>query len=205
MNRLPSGHFYVQKLGKYSRVDDAKHIAKLKSDKTTLKRHLKVTRHNNGVLKTMLDELKNKNEEIEGHLQESKAKIEDLKTTDADLIVSQQETKECNDDLEAQKSKNLSNLKLTEELKANRTKLLSDLENFENTDANLVISQQETKECNEQLEVMTKKNLHCQSENISNLKLILELKANQTKLVTKLESFKSTDADLVISQRETKE
>ena len=50
-------------------------MAKLKNDKLTLKRHLKVTRHDNSVLKNMVDELKTKNEEIEAHLQESKVKI----------------------------------------------------------------------------------------------------------------------------------
>ena len=45
-------------------------------DKISLKRHLKVTRHNNGVLKNMVEELTTKNEEIEGHLQETKAQIE---------------------------------------------------------------------------------------------------------------------------------
>ena len=55
---------------------DIKKIEKLVKDKTSLKRHPKVTRHNNGVLKNMVEELKTKNEEIEGHLQETKAQIE---------------------------------------------------------------------------------------------------------------------------------
>lgn len=55
---------------------DVKKIEKLVKDKTSLKRHLKVTRHNNGVPKNMIEELKTKNEEIEGHLQETKVKME---------------------------------------------------------------------------------------------------------------------------------
>ena len=65
----------MKKFGKNSKVDETKQIAKLKNDQRTLKRHLKVTRHNNGVLKGMVDKLKLKNEEIEDHLQESIAKI----------------------------------------------------------------------------------------------------------------------------------
>ena len=50
---------------------DVKRIEKLTKDKISLKRHLKVTRHNNGVLKSMVEELTTKNEEIEGNLQET--------------------------------------------------------------------------------------------------------------------------------------
>ena len=394
---MPSGHFYVKKLYKNSKVDDAKLLKKLKNDKIALKRHLKVTRHNNSVLKTIVEELKTKNGQIEDQLQESKAEIEhgtnamtsmkttieeselkvekleeeigelktnqtklaselenykstdadlvlaqletkkcteeleaetrsnlqcesdkiacekdlknevqekqnlhdqnselmksveklteknegslikvekledeigefksnqtkliydleSFKSTDADLVVSQQETKDCIEELEAEKKTNLqcqSDKEATEEklesevqksqnlhdqnselmksvekyteknevsvmkveqledhvekLMTNQTKLVSDLENCKITDANLVISQQEIEKCNQDLEAATHNNRRCQLENDSNLKIILELKANQTKLITNLDSFKSTDADLVISQRELKE
>ena len=89
-------------------------------------------------------------------------------------------------------------------MKTNKLKLETDLENCKNTDADLVIAQQEIKECTDELDATMKKSLHCQSENISNLKMIVDLKVNQTKLVSNLESLKSTDADLVVSQQEIK-
>ena len=55
-------------------------------------------------------------------------------------------------------------------------------------------SQQEIKKLEDE-------NLKCRSDNVSNRELILELKANQTKLDSELETYKSTDADLAISQR----
>ena len=286
----------MKKLGESSRVTDAKQLVKLKNDKLTLKRHLKVTRHNNSVLKNIVDELKTKNEEIESHLQESKAEIENgtneltlmkktieiselkveklatevkelkanqtklvsdlenCKSTDADLVVSQQETKECTEELENEQVENLqcqSDKKATQEvleseiqknqnlqdqnsvltksledlkkenkesemkieeveekvkgLEMKKLKLESDLENCKITDADLIISQQETKDCTEELEDEKNKNLLCHEENVSNLKIIVKLKTNQTQLISDLESFKSTDADLIISQQELKE
>ena len=109
----------MKKLGKSSRVPDAKQMAKLKNDKLTLKRHLKVTRHNNSVLKNIVDELKTKNEEIEGHLQESKAEIEHG-TNELTLM---------------KKTIEISKLKVenlateVRELQTNQTKLVSDLKN----------------------------------------------------------------------------
>ena len=50
------------------------------------------------------------------------------------------------------------------ELKANQTKLISDLENCKSTDADLVISQQETKECTEDLEVQIGRSLQCETD-----------------------------------------
>ena len=66
-------------------------------------------------------------------------------------------------------------------------------------------TKQETKKCNEDLEVLTTKNLQCQSENVSNLKQILELEANQTKLFSDLDNLKSVEADLAISQQKLEE
>ena len=86
-----------------------------------------------------------------------------------------------------------------------KSKLVSDLENCKSTDADLIISKQETEDCIRELEVEKKRSLQHQSEKDSNLKMFLELKSNQTKLVSDLENFKHTDADLVISQRELKE
>ena len=175
------------KLGKNSKVDDAKQMQKLKNDKLTLKRHLKVTRHKNSVLKNMVGELQTKNEKIEAHLQQSKAKIEH---GTSEMTMNKKAEK-----LEAEVT----------ELRANQTKLISDLENCKSTDADLMITRREIKECTEDLDDATKKAHECQSENVSNLKMILELKTKRTKLKSDLEIFKSTDADLVISQQETKE
>ena len=104
-------------------------IQKLKNDKIKLKDHLKVTRQNNNVFKTMVGELRTKNEEIEGNLRESMVEItnanneigsmkktikelekkaeESCRSSDADLIISQQETKECMEELKGEANKNL--------------------------------------------------------------------------------------------------
>ena len=87
------------------------------------------------------------------------------------------------------------------ELKMNQTKLESDLGNCKITESALVTSQQETKECSKKLEDENLKCLNIRTDNVSNRELILELKANQTKLDSELETYKSTDADLAISQR----
>ena len=49
-----------------------------------------------------------------------------------------------------------------EELKTDQVKLVSDLESCKSTDADLIISQQETKECNEELEGEANKNFPCE-------------------------------------------
>ena len=54
----------------------------------------------------------------------------------------------------------------------------------------------------EERDAMTKKNLHCQSENISNRELIQELKTSQSKLTSDLEICKSADVDRLISDKE---
>merc|ERR1711911_531329 len=51
----------------------------------------------------------------------------------------------------------------------------------------------------------TKKSLQCQSENISNRELILELKTSQSKLTSDLEICKSADVDRLISDKEMEE
>ena len=82
----------------------------------------------------------------------------------------------------------------------NQSKLVSDLKNCKTTESALTVSQQATKRLTEQLE---DENLKYRTENVENRELILELKKNQTKLASELEAKdKSTDAELVISQRE---
>lgn len=134
---------YVKNLGKTSRLDDAKQIAKLKNDKITLKRNLKVTRHNNGALKNMVDELKSKNEEIEGHLQESKAKITN-RTSEIALM------KKTIEDLTNKNDK--SELKVEElqktvgELKTNQT----EVQNLQVQNSALIKSLEQLKKKNEE-------------------------------------------------------
>ena len=145
------------KLGENFKTDNTKKLAKLEHDKTMLKRHLKLVRHNNEVFKNMYDELKTKNEDTESHLQDEEWKVEqlekkveeletnklileaNLESTDAALLISQQKTKACNKDLVAAK-KTILRFQLTK----NRTQLESDIEN---TDADMVILQQELNEC----------------------------------------------------------
>ena len=96
--------------------------------------------------------------------------------------------------------------KLGEDSRVDNAKQIAILKSSKATLKNrLQETKQETKKCNEDLEVLTTKNLQCQSENVSNLKQILELKANQTKLFSDLDSLKSVDANLVISQQKLEE
>ena len=83
-------------------------------------------------------------------------------------------------------------------LKINQSKLKSELENCKRTESALAVSQQATKRFTEELE---DENLKYRTENVSKRELILELNKNQTKLASELEDYKSTDAELVISQR----
>ena len=139
-------------------------MGKLKNDKIKLKRHLQVTRHNNGVLQSMIEELKTKNKEIQKHLQESKAIIAN-KTSKIDF---------CNETIE----------KIMKKEEKSKTQI-------------------ETLE-NEIDDEMTK-NLRCQTDIDSKQELILELKSNQSQLMIDLEICKTSNVDLVITQRELKE
>ena len=182
--------------------DNAKLIGKYKNDKIKLKGHLKVTRQNNEVLRNMVDELKTKNEEIGGQLLESKVKIANgtneiafMKTKVEEFRNRTENSEKKVEELEA----------LVEKLKTDKLELVFDLQNCNQTDADFIKAQQKIKKCNGDLDVLVEKSLRCHSENASNQKLIHELETNQTKLNLDLASLKSTDADLVISQLETKE
>lgn len=135
----------------------------MKNDKVKLKGHLKVTRDNNEVLKNtvvsskeIIEELKHKNEESDmraNHLEET-----------------------------------------VESLKTNQTKLVSDLENCARNDVDLVISQRELKECNENLEAETRRNTRCESGRTTcsntlehQVKINQNLQEQNTKLLSKLE------------------
>ena len=135
----------------------------MKNDKVKLKGHLKVTRDNNEILKNtvasskeIIEELKHKNEESDmraNHLEET-----------------------------------------IEELKTNQAKLVSDLENCARSDVDLVISQRELKECNENLEAETRRNTQCESGRTTcsntlehQVKINQNLQEQNTKLLSKLE------------------
>ena len=84
--------------------------------------------------------------------------------------------------------------------------MTSDLEDYKSKDADLVISKQELKECNEELEVETKKNLqcdsekkNCQDETVLKNAEILELKSKNAKITLELES---ESADHIITKQE---
>ena len=107
-------------------------IKKLKIDKIALKDRLNVTRQNNAVLLNTIDQLKVKNEELEGDIQESEAKIANgtneiaqLKKTIEDSMKKNKESEMKAEELEGK----------IEQLKMNESKLVSDLENCESNDA----------------------------------------------------------------------
>ena len=114
-----------------------------------------------------MDILKKENEEL-------KLKVERLeKERDAE----KEKTFQC-------QSENISNRELILELKTKQSKLTSDLEICESTDADLLISDKELRECNEELKAEIQKNLQCESEKticqgkiVSNAKIISELES----------------------------
>ena len=149
---MPSGHYYVKKLLSSeipechgSLKSDLRKIEKLSRDKVTLKRHIEATRHNNGVLKKMVEDLKTKNEKIKAQLQETKAEVVN-----------------GNNEIIILKKKN-------EDLKIN----VEELETERNT--------QMTKH----LQCKSEK-VECDSENVSYLEKILELKRKQSKSTSDL-------------------
>ena len=177
-----------------------------------MKHHLKITRHNNQVYRNNNQELLTKINELEDKLLKTKTAIEDgrddiilmekkmiemnqlvsdlenCNRTDAELKIAQQEIKRCNEDLDivAKKSlqchsKSASNQRIIHELKTNQTKLTMKLDSV---DADLFISKQETKKCSQDFDAEIEKGLRCQSENDFNLETILNLKKNQTKLIS---------------------
>ena len=188
------------KLGENFKTDNTKKLAKLEHDKTMLKRHLKLVRHNNEVFKNMYDELKTKNEDTESHLQDEEWKVEqlekkveeletnklileaNLESTDAALLISQQKTKACNKDLVAAK-KTILRFQLTK----NRTQLESDIEN---TDADMVILQQELNECYADFEVEKT----CEQSLKKEVRTSRYLQAQKSKLMISLVKSRSSSS-----------
>ena len=144
----------------------------MKNDKVKLKGHLKVTRDNNEVLKNM--------NAI------SKETIE--------------EWKKKNEASEIKANKLEENL---EKLKINQIKLISDLESCKRTDEDLVILQQELKECNQDLEAEAKRNIQCESGRTicsnaleNQVKIHQNLQEQNTKLLLKLKEEVEEKEDL---------
>ena len=129
-------------------------------------------------LKVSMDILKKENEEL-------KLKVEKLeKERDAETTKSLQ----C-------QSENLTNRELILELKTTKSKLTSDLEICESTDADLLISGQELKECNEELGAEMQKSLQCESEKKNCLdgtilkdRKILEHQSKNAKITSELQN-----------------
>ena len=146
----------------------------------------------------MVEELKTKNEEVENHLQETKAKVtsgnneltilkkanEDLKTKIEGL---QTENKGLKTSYEGLKDKN-------NDLKTEINDLKSKYEAYENKNEDLKTENEDLKIEVEKLEderdAEMNKCLQYQSENVSNLKRILELETTQAKLTSDLEDCK---------------
>ena len=84
------------------------------------------------------------------------ALIEQLKST---ITLLRDEVKELKSDDEIVLLK-----KTIEELKTTQFKLVSDLDSCKSTDVDLLISRQETKECNEELEGERNKKFPCESD-----------------------------------------
>ena len=80
--------------------------------------------------------------------------LENCKSTELDLVASQQKTEELN--------------RIYQELiiayKKNQTKLASEIEDYKSTDAELVISQRELNDCNSQLKDVIKGKQVCQKK-----------------------------------------
>ena len=100
-------------------------------------------------------------EKLEDMIEKSKIKqsklISDLKnckSTEFDLVASQQKTEEFNRIYQ----------ELILELKKNQTKLASELEDYKSADAELVISQRELNDCNSQLKDVIEGKQVCQKK-----------------------------------------
>ena len=145
-------------------------------------------------LEFSMDILKKENEEL-------KLKVEGLeKERDAETEKSVQ----C-------QSENVENLKLILELKTTESKLTSYLEDCKTTDADLVISKQELKECSEELNIEVKKNLLCKSEKktcqeevVSNAKRISELQSGSAEHIITQQELHDCEEELEDEIRKNK-
>ena len=142
--------------------------------------------------------------------------LENCKTTDADLLISEQELKECNEEMEAEMEKNFqyeSKMKTYENEIVSRNQTILELKSktaeieshLQETKAEVEDLRMKLEAVQDERDTETEKGVQCQSENVKNLKLIQELKTTESKLTSELEDCKTTDADLVISNHELKE
>ena len=176
MNRHPNGYYYVQKLSGVRRLE------KILAENVKLQRQLKVTRQNNAILRKQKSDLTLANEDLQGRLQEIKA---DFATGHAELIVMN---------------------KKFDELKKNNTEISADLTSTRKENDELMESLQDV---DRELAAEIKIRLQYQSEklelvakDLTNQKLVLELKTNISKITSELEMCQSENAELVIAHKE---
>ena len=176
MNRHPNGYYFVQKLSGVRRLE------KILAENVKLQRQLKVTRQNNAILRKQKSDLTLANEDLQGRLQEIKA---DFATGHAELTVMN---------------------KKFDELKKNNTEISSDLTSTRKENDELMESLQNV---DKELDAEIKIRLQYQSEklelvakDLTNQKLVLELKTNISKITSELEMCQSESAELVIANKE---
>ena len=167
-----------------------------------LKKVIADTRKNNQILKNEL--AKNQCVDINDIIHQNE--IEKFKVTVANLEKQNEELKirveKLKEERNAEINKrdqcqadNVENLKLVLKLKTTESKLISDLENCKTSEADLAISNQELKDCKQELEVEIKKNRQCKSdkkicedETVSKDQQILELESKNSKITSELEN-----------------
>ena len=176
MNRHPNGYYYVQKLS------GARRLEKVLAENVKLQRQLKVTRQNNAILRKLKGDLTLANEDLQGRLKEVKA---DFATGHAELIVMK---------------------KKIDEFRKNNTEIFADLTSTRKENDELMESLQDV---DKELDAEIKSRLQYQSEklelvakDLTNQKLVLELKTNISKITSDLEMCKSGNAELVIANKE---
>ena len=176
MNRHPNGYYYVQKLS------GARRLEKVLAENVKLQRQLKVTRQNNAILRKLKGDLTLANEDLQGRLKEVKA---DFATGHAELIVMK---------------------KKIDEFRKNNTEIFADLTSTRKENDELMESLQDV---DKELDAEIKSRLQYQSEklelvaqDLTNQKLVLELKTNISKTTTELEMCRSENAELVIADKE---
>ena len=152
------GYYYVQK------ISGARKTENFSSENAKLKRHLKVTRQNNAILRKKMSHLTLTNADLKTRLQEIKA---DFTTGNAELIVIKEEF---------------------DKLKKNNTETYSDLQSIKQEKKELMTSLQDV---NKKLDAEIKVRLQYQSEKLelaakelTNRELIFELKTNVSKLTS---------------------
>jgi len=150
-----------------------------------LKKMMTDTRKNNQILMSQCDNSKNiiyQNEILKKQNEELKIKLQKLE---------EERNAETNKRIQCQ-SENISYRELILELKTSQSKLTSDLEICESADSDLLISDQELVECNEELETEMKKSHQCESEK----------KICQEEIISYAKEVESGSAEHIITKQE---